>query len=48
MSMEERQQEIKVHSDVLKAQLKAAEEERHTTAREVRDRGLHSSSASFT
>ena len=38
MSMEERQQEIKVHSDVLKAQLKAAEEERHTTARELSEK----------
>ena len=38
MSMEERQQEIKVHSDVLKAQLKAAEEERHATARELSDK----------
>ena len=40
MSMEERQQEIKVHSDVLKAQLKAAEEERHATARELSDKLL--------
>ena len=31
MSMEERQEEIKVHTDVLKAQLKSAEEERHAT-----------------
>mmetsp|Transcript_3573 Transcript_3573/g.9535 ORF Transcript_3573/g.9535 Transcript_3573/m.9535 type:complete len:880 (+) Transcript_3573:71-2710(+) len=38
MSMEERQQEIKVHSDVLKAQLKAAEEERHATARELSEK----------
>ncbi|KOO52804.1 flagella associated protein [Chrysochromulina tobinii] len=35
MSMEERQEEIKVHSDVLRAQLKAAEEERHAAAREL-------------
>ena len=40
MSMEERQQEIKVHSDVLKAQLKAAEEERHATARELSEKLL--------
>jgi len=40
MSMEERQQEIKVHSDVLKAQLKAAEEERHVTARELSEKLL--------
>merc|ERR1719198_1506176 len=38
--MEERQQEIKVHSDVLKAQLKAAEEERHVTARELSEKLL--------
>ena len=38
MSMEERQQEIKVHADVLKAQLKAAEEERHATARELSEK----------
>mmetsp|Transcript_21284 Transcript_21284/g.48925 ORF Transcript_21284/g.48925 Transcript_21284/m.48925 type:complete len:652 (-) Transcript_21284:377-2332(-) len=38
MSMDERQQEIKVHSDVLKAQYKAAEDERHTAAKEKTDR----------
>ena len=47
MSMEERQQEIKVHSDVLRAQLKAVEDERHTAAKELSDRllkvGMHDS-----
>ena len=38
MSMEERQQEVRVHTDVLKAQLKAAEEERHATARELSEK----------
>jgi len=38
--MEERQQEIKVHSDVLKAQLKAAEEERHATAKGLSEKLL--------
>jgi len=40
MSMEERQQEIKVHTDVLKAQLKAAEEERHATAKGLSEKLL--------
>jgi len=40
MSMEERQQEIKVHTDVLKAQLKAAEEERHATAKGLAEKLL--------
>ena len=40
LSMDERQQEIKVHSDVLKAQLKAAEDERHMAAKELSDRLL--------
>ena len=47
MSMDERQQEIKVHSDVLRAQLKAVEDERHTAAKELSDRllkvGMHDS-----
>lgn len=38
--MEEREQEIKVHTDVLKAQLKAAEEERHSTAKMLTDKLL--------
>jgi len=38
MSMEERQQEIKVHTEVLRAQLKASNEERHTAARELSER----------
>eukprot|EP00965_Chrysotila_dentata_P081505 2690775-Pleurochrysis_carterae.AAC.1 len=38
MSMDERQQEIKVHSEVLKAQHKAAEDERHLAARQKTDR----------
>jgi len=40
MSMDERQQEIKVHSDVLRAQAKAAEDERHNAARELSERLL--------
>ena len=36
--MEERQQEIKVHTEVLRAQLKASNEERHTAARELSER----------
>jgi len=35
MSMDERQQEIKVHSDVLRAQYKAAEDERHNVHKEL-------------
>ena len=38
MSMEERQQEIKVHTEVLRSQLKAATEERSTAARELSER----------
>ena len=38
MSMEERQQEVKVHTDVLKAQLKAAEEERTAAGKELSER----------
>ena len=38
MSMEERQQEIKVHTEVLRSQLKAATEERGTAAKELSDR----------
>lgn len=38
MSMDERQQEIKVHTDVLRAQLKAAEDERHHAKKELTDR----------
>jgi len=38
MSMEERQQEIRVHTEVLRAQLKASTEERHTAARELSER----------
>ena len=38
MSMEERQQEVRVHTDVLKAQLKAAEEERTAAGKELSER----------
>mmetsp|Transcript_10381 Transcript_10381/g.31931 ORF Transcript_10381/g.31931 Transcript_10381/m.31931 type:complete len:882 (-) Transcript_10381:323-2968(-) len=40
MSMDERQQEIKVHTDVLRAQLKAAEDERSQAKKELTDRLL--------
>lgn len=35
LSMEERKQEITVHKDVLRAQLRTAEEERHERAKEL-------------
>ena len=38
MSMEEREQEVKVHGDVLRAQLKAAEEERAAAGKELSER----------
>ena len=38
MSMQEREKEISVHHDVLKAETKAAEEERHNIAVELSDR----------
>merc|ERR1719230_1489536 len=38
MSMGERQHEIKVHTDVLHSQHKAAEEERHQVTKELTDR----------
>lgn len=41
MSMEERKKEIEVHRDVQRAQLKAAEEERHRVAREFSERRMH-------
>jgi hypothetical protein len=38
MSLEEREKEIHVHKDILSAELKAAEEERHKIAIELQDR----------
>lgn len=38
MSLEEREKEIHVHKDILSAELKAAEEERHKIAVELQDR----------
>merc|ERR1711998_131228 len=38
ISMEEREKEIEVHQEVLKAQLRAAEEERHRAAIELAER----------
>merc|ERR1712159_99450 len=38
ISMEEREKEIEVHQDVLKAQLRCAEEERHKAAIELAER----------
>lgn len=38
MSMAEREQEIKVHKDILDSELKAAEEERHKVAVELQKR----------
>ena len=38
MSMQEREKEINVHGDVLRAEFKAAEEERHKIAVELSDR----------
>merc|ERR1719375_1683067 len=38
ISMEEREKEIEVHQDVLKAQLRGAEEERHKAAIELAER----------
>lgn len=41
LSMDERTHEIGVHGDVLKAQLKAAEDERHRAARVLSEKELH-------
>merc|ERR1719262_1102567 len=38
ISMEEREKEVEVHTDVLKAQLKCAEDERHKAAVELAER----------
>ena len=38
MSLEEREKEISVHKDILSAEFKAAEEERHKVAVEYQDR----------
>merc|ERR1719240_1628045 len=38
ISMEEREKEIEVHTEVLRAQLRAAEEERHKAAIELAER----------
>mmetsp|Transcript_19163 Transcript_19163/g.51608 ORF Transcript_19163/g.51608 Transcript_19163/m.51608 type:complete len:883 (+) Transcript_19163:180-2828(+) len=40
LSMEERQREVAVHADVLKAQLKAAEDERHRVAKMLAEREM--------
>merc|ERR1711990_672312 len=38
ISMEEREKEVEVHTDVLKSQLRSAEEERHKAAVELAER----------
>mmetsp|Transcript_34211 Transcript_34211/g.88356 ORF Transcript_34211/g.88356 Transcript_34211/m.88356 type:complete len:922 (-) Transcript_34211:296-3061(-) len=40
MSMDEREKEISMHKDVLSAELRLAEEERHRAAMELKDRSL--------